>query len=59
MSNWILVLSLFSAPDGNYVQVFKNEKACVQAMNTLINKTESDSNIKGIACVPNAIALSE
>ena len=52
--NWILVLSMISAPNGNYVKVFDSEKQCVVEMNKIIRSLEKDSNdnVKGIACVP-------
>ena len=57
--NWILVLSLLSSPNGNYVREFKSEKQCVQAMNQLIAQTQDSSDVKGIACVPSDYAMNE
>jgi hypothetical protein len=52
--SWILVLSLLSAPNGNYVREFKTEKQCTQEMNRIIKNMEAqkNDNLQGIACVP-------
>lgn len=54
--NWILVLALFSSPDGNYVREFKSEKDCVAQMQDLIKKTQGNDDVKGMACVPSTYA---
>jgi hypothetical protein len=58
MSSWILVLSMFSSPDGNYIREFSTEKQCTVEMNKLIRNIEVGKidNVKGIACVPSNIA---
>lgn len=50
--NWVLVLSLFSAPDGNYIREFTSEKQCMVEMNKLIHKTRNDDNVKSLVCIP-------
>lgn len=56
---WILMLSLFSNPDGNYTQTFKTEKECVIEMGKFMRKNDGNTDIKYVGCMSAAVASNE
>lgn len=56
---WMLILSLFSNPAGNYAQSFKTEKECVAEMNRFIRLNDGNTDVKYIGCAPADLAMNE
>ena len=56
---WMLVLTLFSNPNGNYVQSFASEKECVAEMNRFIRKNDANADVRYIGCAPADLAMNE
>lgn len=48
--NWILILSLVSAPNGNYTREFRTEAECVSAMRQFIKNNADNPLVAGLAC---------
>jgi hypothetical protein len=47
---WLLVLSLFSNADGNYVRTFNTEAECVKEMKSFVSKNKDNADVKYIGC---------
>ena len=57
--SWLLVLSLFSNPDGNYVREFTTEGQCRTELSKFVNKNRENTDVKYVACIATAVALNE
>lgn len=56
---WLLVLSLFSNPDGNYVREFNSESQCKVELSKFVSKNKENTDVKYVACVSTAVAFNE
>jgi len=54
---WLLVLSMFSNPNGNYVRAFNTEAECTKEMKAFIKKNDGNTDIKYIGCTSTQSAM--
>ena len=57
--SWILVLSLFSNPAGNYVREFSNEGECRQELTKFVQKNQENTDVKYVGCISTSVAFNE